>query len=173
MMNVEDIRDLTIGIVGAGRVGCALAVLSRRKGLPVAFIVDSERAKATRCAELCGSREAAATIREIEENADIVLLVVPDDGIESVVSEISADPGRREIGVVAHMSGLKTSDVLAPLKRTGARVCSCHPAFSFPEDFDDDLEGVPFALEGDAGACEIMERLVDLFGGRTVRIAKE
>lgn len=154
-------------------MGCALAALSRRKGLGVAFVADAEGGKAARCGEACGAAVVADSLGGLRRKAGIVIIAVPDGAIASVVGEMTACGTVGEGDVVAHTSGLESSDILAPLRSLGARVCSMHPAFSFPEAFQEGLDGVPFAVEGDGEACGTVERVIDVLGGKTVRIVKE
>jgi predicted short-subunit dehydrogenase-like oxidoreductase (DUF2520 family) len=130
---------MRISVVGAGRVGTAVAVLLSRAGHAIVAVAGRDATPARASTWLPGvpvvpPAEAAA-------DADVVLLGVPDDALRSVVIAIAIaiTPG----AWVAHLSGAAGLDVLDPLAGVGARRLATHPLQTFA-----DVEGAVRALPG-------------------------
>jgi predicted short-subunit dehydrogenase-like oxidoreductase (DUF2520 family) len=101
------------------------------------------------------------------DRADVVLLAVRDDALESLVRDLAR--GAARTGQVAlHLSGALTSRVLAPLRKRGAKVGSFHPLMTVaraPGAAAAQFRGATFALEGDPGAVRAGRRLARALGG--------
>ena len=130
---------MRISVVGAGRVGTAVAVLLLRAGHAIVAVAGRDATPARASTWLPGvpvvppARAAADT--------DVVLLGVPDDALPSVATELA---GAIRPGVwVAHLSGAAGLDVLDPLAGVGARRLATHPLQTFA-----DVEGAVRALPG-------------------------
>ncbi|MDQ3962495.1 MAG: DUF2520 domain-containing protein [Actinomycetota bacterium] len=112
-------------LVGAGRVGTAVAELLRRAGHKPIAVASRSRASATRAANLL-----SAPVVEVSDLADVdvVLLGISDAALESVVAELAGrvDPGT----VVVHFAGSLGPDVLDPI---GARPAALHPVQACPD----------------------------------------
>lgn len=108
---------------------------------------------------------------ELELTAEIVWLCVPDREIRRCAAELA-----RKVewnGKIAfHSSGALTSSELEPLRRRGANVASVHPLMTFVAGVEPRLDGVVFAVEGDAGAIRAAQRIVGKLGGETFEISK-
>ncbi len=72
--------------------------------------------------------------------------------------------------IALHLSGALPASVLAPLAACGARVGSMHPMQTFGAHARPQLEGVLFAVEGDAAAVRVARGIVRSLGGHPVRI---
>jgi predicted short-subunit dehydrogenase-like oxidoreductase (DUF2520 family) len=113
---------------------------------------------------------------EAAERADVVILGVVDDLIETTCTElVSAGAVRSGVGVV-HLSGSVGLGVLEPAGERGAQILSVHPLQSFP-DVDEGLKrlpgsGIAVTATSDAG-FELGERLAREVGGRPFRLADE
>ena len=104
--------------------------------------------------------------------SDMVWITVPDDAIAEVARAL-ARTGEWKGKTVFHSSGALTSDELAPLRAKGARVASVHPMMTFVRGAVPQIEGVAFALEGDAAALRAARAIVNKLGGRPFTIRKE
>ncbi|WP_041298433.1 DUF2520 domain-containing protein [Ilumatobacter coccineus] len=134
---VADESALQVRILGAGRAGGSFATALGRSGASVEVL----------------AREA--DIADAAADVDLVLLCTPDDQIAPVAAAIR--PGD---AVIAHCSGSRTLDVLAPHSRRG----SIHPLMSLPDAVTGSrrlLDRCRFAIAGDP----IVERVVDVLGG--------
>ena len=115
--------------------------------------------------------------RVVELGADLlppglVWITAPDDAIAGVAARLARAQDWRG-SVVFHSSGALTSDVLAPLRHRGAKVASVHPGMTFVRKVVPSLSGVPFGVEGDAGAIRLAKRIVASVGGTAFTIRKE
>jgi predicted short-subunit dehydrogenase-like oxidoreductase (DUF2520 family) len=142
----------SIAILGAGRLGTALAKRLSQAGYRVQLIHSRSREKLRALA------------------SDLVWFCVPDGEISPIAAELA---GRGWAGKTAfHSSGVLPSDILAPLASSGARVASVHPLMTFVQGSLPRLNGVSFAVEGDKAAVRVAERIVRRLGGDPVPIAK-
>ncbi len=74
---------------------------------------------------------------------------------------------------VFHSSGALTSDELAAVRERGAVVASVHPMMTFVRSSAPSLQGVGFALEGDAAAVRAARVIVRDLGGHAFTIRRE
>ena len=79
---------MNIGIIGAGNVGTALTTAAKRAGHNV-LVTATDPAHAKKVAADTGAT-AAATNSEVMRGADIVILAVPFDAVESIIKESGA-----------------------------------------------------------------------------------
>jgi predicted short-subunit dehydrogenase-like oxidoreductase (DUF2520 family) len=166
-------RKPRIAIVGAGKVGGALAVSLRRAGYSIDAIVarpgGASLRRASRLARQVGTR---AVISGARIKADVIWLCVPDGEIASAAQSIAHLIHRGPI-IAFHSSGLLSSDQLDALRRAGASVASVHPLMSFVLGSRPSLAGVPFAIEGDAAAVRLGKRIVKDLRGEPFLIRKK
>jgi predicted short-subunit dehydrogenase-like oxidoreductase (DUF2520 family) len=177
-------RPLTVSIVGAGNLGTALALTLPAAGYEVKFI--GVRAKAvSRTASKGFARKVKARLVDLGTGApasspavgekpldtDIVWITVPDDSIAQVSRRLAGTQVWRG-RVVFHSSGALTSDELAPLRAKGARVASVHPMMTFVRGSVPNMDGVAFAIEGDAAAVRAAKAIVERLGGYAFSIRK-
>ncbi|OPY63262.1 MAG: Rossmann-like domain protein [Pelotomaculum sp. PtaU1.Bin065] len=162
----------SIAVVGAGKVGSALALLLSRRGYLVTGVADESFSAAER---LAGQLKVPATGKpeEITSGADIVFITTPDRIIAPVAEEISKKKGFKAGQVVFHTSGAHPAGAVGAVRRSGALAASLHPLQSFADVkmAMENLEGSYFALEGDAGALLVAEQIVRDLGGRSFTIA--
>ena len=120
---------MDIAVVGAGRVGTALAVLLARAGHRLVAVSGRDATSARAEKYLPGVTVIPAV--EAVRKAELVLIGVPDDTIAEVAAGI-ADAVREE-AVVAHLSGSAQLAALDAVAVNGARVLSLHPLQTFPD----------------------------------------
>jgi predicted short-subunit dehydrogenase-like oxidoreductase (DUF2520 family) len=130
-----------VAVVGAGRVGTAVAVLLRRAGHQVAA-VSGRRATIERAATWLPGVPVLPPA-ETAELGDLLLLGVPDHALGSVVAELAAAGTVPAGSWVTHLSGATGLGVLVPLRQQGARRLATHPLQTFP-----DVDGAVRALPG-------------------------
>lgn len=129
-----DARDrparLTVGVVGAGRVGPALAAslqLAGHRPVAVSGVSDASRRRA---AALLPSVPLVPPA-EVMARAELVLLTVPDDALPGLVEGLVETGAVRPGVLLVHTSGRFGADVLAPATRAGALPLALHPAMTF------------------------------------------
>ena len=166
----------TIVIVGAGKVGTAIAVLLQRAGYPVVGIASRTLESAKKAAgRLDPSSEFGDVPAELTRKAEIVLITTRDDAIETACEAIAEREGFREGQIVLHVSGSLPSTILSPAKEKGAFIGSMHPLQSFA-DVDvaiETLGGSYFCLEGDKEAIEAAKELALSLKGQIMTIKTE
>jgi predicted short-subunit dehydrogenase-like oxidoreductase (DUF2520 family) len=103
-------------------------------------------------------------------DCEILVLAVPDDAI---VSTAGALAGRLRCRAAFHLSGALPASALEALRPCGASLGSLHPLRVFTGTPEETWSGAFVAIEGDARAVSLAERLVGAVGGRAHRIAAE
>ncbi len=166
--------QLSVSIVGPGRLGTALALNLRRAGWSVECFVVRPRGR-VRQATTKLARIVNAQVIRLGEGilpADLVWITVPDDAIAAVASQLAEGQSWRNIAVF-HSSGALTSDVLLPLREKGAHAASVHPGMTFVHKVVPSFAGVPFGVEGDAAALRVAKKTVADLGGTAYTISKK
>jgi predicted short-subunit dehydrogenase-like oxidoreductase (DUF2520 family) len=120
---------MRISVVGAGRVGTAVAVLLERAGHTI-VAVSGRAATAARAIQWLPDVPVTTPAGAVD-GAEVVLLGVPDDALGEVVAELATAiaPGTW----VSHLSGAAGLDVLDPLAVAGARRLATHPLQTFAD----------------------------------------
>lgn len=138
-------KPLQLSVIGAGRVGTALAKLLYAAGYTVVAVHSRSPASAAALADRVGAVVLQSVVAAAEA-ADLILITVPDDAISEVAAAL-ASCDLRGRGVV-HTSGALSASVLDPLRSAGALVGSLHPAYPFAaRNTEVSLVGVTFAVE--------------------------
>ena len=155
-----------IGVVGAGRVGAVLAAALRAAGHEIVAAAGESSASRERIeALLPGVRRAKPT--EVARSCDLLLLTVPDDMLENVVTTMVGAGAIRPGQVVCHTSGRHGLAVLRAAAEIGARPLAMHPAMTFTgTDVDlDRLPGCVFGVTAGEEDRSVVEGLVADIGG--------
>lgn len=118
----------TVALVGAGRVGTAVAELLRRSGHMIVGISSRTTESAELATTVIGS--TAFPLDDLPAS-DVTLIGVPDDAIEEVATALA---GRVTHGnVVCHFAGSLGLGPLAPVIEAGAFACALHPVQACPD----------------------------------------
>jgi predicted short-subunit dehydrogenase-like oxidoreductase (DUF2520 family) len=153
-------------VVGAGRVGLALAIFLRRLGLEVVVGARSERGRQrVQAAGDLRSDSPAEAVR----GARLVLLAVLDDELPSLVTALAAEGVFGPDQVVIHTAGVDGPELLTPAAAAGAKVAACHPVQIFNEDLEGTLGRIPgtvWGVTGDAAGRDV----VTMLGGRAMDV---
>ncbi|MBN1289403.1 MAG: DUF2520 domain-containing protein [Actinobacteria bacterium] len=129
-------------IIGAGKVGTAIAIAVSGAGYSVTGVVDTDSSAGEKLASLTGAR-LLSDPGQACLNADLVIVTTPDSLIAAVCEEIGKACADLRGKKVMHMSGALSLEVLEPAERKGADVLCIHPLQTFA-----DLEGAVKALPG-------------------------
>ncbi|MGQ9800429.1 MAG: Rossmann-like and DUF2520 domain-containing protein [Candidatus Saccharicenans sp.] len=161
----------TLSIIGAGRVGTALAAGLARKGLRLKYLADSKPDQARRARKMIGQGLATTDNKLAARSAEIIFICVPDDLIPVVVKELLELNWQGKY--VFHTSGALTSDLLQPLSARGARVASFHPAQTFAGDWPEPgiFQGIWIGLEGQTEAVKLGKKLAARLGAQTLLLS--
>jgi predicted short-subunit dehydrogenase-like oxidoreductase (DUF2520 family) len=165
-------RKKRVVIVGAGRLGSALATSLHDAGFVIdAIVARSQAVSKKRTAALAQLVSARAVVDITQVRADVVWFCVPDSEIANAAAALANNISWQ--GKVAlHSSGALTSDELSRLRKSGAAVASVHPLMTFVEASRPGLTGVAFAVEGDPVAVRAARKMVRQLGGSVYPIRK-
>jgi predicted short-subunit dehydrogenase-like oxidoreductase (DUF2520 family) len=165
---------LTVGVVGAGRVGAVLAAALRTAGHEISAVAGESAASRTRIETLLPGVHVDKPTA-VSRACDVLLLTVPDDMLANVVSMLSASGAIRPGQHVVHTSGKHGLAVLAPAAERGAHVLAMHPAMTFTgTDVDlSRLHGCVFGVTANPDTRMLAERMVADLGGTAVWVAED
>jgi predicted short-subunit dehydrogenase-like oxidoreductase (DUF2520 family) len=198
-MSKQALSKPTVAIVGAGRMGQALAIALTSLGHNVTALVARRRAKAEIAAKLLPRSSARVVLGANQLDAfpaaNLILICTPDDAIEetavrlaaSLVRTGTADTGtagvppamsakrEKKSTVVLHTSGALSSKVLSPLAKIGVHTGSLHPLVSVsdPRSGAKGLRGAFYCVEGDAVAARMAHKIVRDLKGKSFSVAPE
>jgi predicted short-subunit dehydrogenase-like oxidoreductase (DUF2520 family) len=173
-----DARDrparLTVGVVGAGRVGPVLAAalqLAGHRPVAVSGVSDASRRRAAELLPDVPLVEPA----EVLARAELVLLTVPDDVLPTLVEGLAETGAVRPGQLLVHTSGRYGTRVLDPALRAGALPLALHPAMTFTGTAVDvqRLAGCSFGVTAPVELRLAAEALVIEMGGEPEWIAEE
>jgi predicted short-subunit dehydrogenase-like oxidoreductase (DUF2520 family) len=137
MSAVSRARALTVGVVGAGRVGAVLGAALNAAGHRVVAAAAVSAASRDRAARLLPGAAILPADEVARAADDLLLLAVPDDALGAVVAGLAATGALRPGQIVAHTSGAHGLAVLGDV--TGMAL---HPAMTFT-GADSDLDRLP------------------------------
>ncbi len=163
-------RDLRIGIIGAGRLGGAIAVHLARAGWRIAGIHDIDIPRAEKIAHVIptGTADSAG---QLARRCDILFLAVPDGQIARLAESLG-ELENFKARFLFHFSGILPAKVLhlAGMDRV---VYSLHPFGGIPADAIErnPFEYLFFSGEGEDPAKPIAEQITKDLGGRFIEIA--
>ncbi|MEK6281074.1 MAG: Rossmann-like and DUF2520 domain-containing protein [Acidobacteriota bacterium] len=171
----------SVSIIGAGRLGQALALALRASGYSIKALVARRSARAEKAVatllptdppiQALGANHLAELLP-----ADLVLITTPDDAIEETAHRLAAMETMKARGrIVLHTSGALSSAALAPLAEVGFHTGSLHPLVSVSDPLSGarGLRGAFYCVEGDKVATTMARRVVNDFGGKSFSIAPE
>lgn len=168
---MRHMQPLSMGIIGAGKVGSVLAARFRSAGYPIVGVSGRSDASRLRISTLLPGIDVLTPV-QIAEASDILILAVPDDSLIAVAEELASSGAIRPGQYVLHTSGRHGLDALASLTRVGARAIAFHPAMTF-SGTTVDFEGAPiFGLTAHAAERPLAEELVEALGGVPMWVAE-
>jgi predicted short-subunit dehydrogenase-like oxidoreductase (DUF2520 family) len=118
-----------IALIGAGRVGTAVAELMRRRGHLIVGVASATAGSAVRASERLEAPAFDATTDL--PPCELVLIATPDAAIAGVARAVSSrmEPGT----VVVHFAGSLGIDVLSSVTDVGGLPCALHPVQACPD----------------------------------------
>jgi predicted short-subunit dehydrogenase-like oxidoreductase (DUF2520 family) len=166
-------RLTSITLIGAGNLAQAMGPALRKAGFRMVQVVARDNPESLRRARALARKIGAAAIRLEDETpaADVIWLCHTDDALASTAQILARMPGWKN-KIVLHSSGALSSDVLAPLKRSGAHTGSLHPMMTFVPGTKPKIAAVPFAVEGDKQAVAAAKQIVGKLGAEVFEIKK-
>jgi predicted short-subunit dehydrogenase-like oxidoreductase (DUF2520 family) len=156
----------SIGFIGSGRLGSALAVALHQRGVAIAHVASRNPANAQQLAARlpgCHAVDAATAAQ-----ADLVFLTVTDDAIGPLAAQLPWRAGQAAV----HCSGATEVSVLQPAADAGAAIGGFHPLqiFSDPQRAIELLAGSTVAIEGPPALEAQLRQLADTLGMRPLHL---
>lgn len=167
---------MKIGIIGAGKVGTAIAYCMMQKGLEVLAISDVSEPNLGPARLYLGKGILYTTDNiKVVETSDVIAITTQDSLIRGVAQAIAGTTAALDGKVFFHTSGSYPSSILSPLKERGAVIGSFHPLQTFPdvESAIKVLSNAYIFIEGDEIAMDILESIGKEIGYRVARIKGE
>jgi predicted short-subunit dehydrogenase-like oxidoreductase (DUF2520 family) len=158
-----------VGIIGAGAVGTALGAALHRAGWPVVAVASRDPARRERFRSLVPGVRAFAEAPAILDEAELLILAVPDDVIEELAGDLRLYGGQ----ALVHTSGVLGAEALEPARAAGSQVGAFHPlvAFADTERAIEALHGATIAVEGDDQLAALLADMAEALGATAVRLA--
>jgi predicted short-subunit dehydrogenase-like oxidoreductase (DUF2520 family) len=165
---------LSVGIIGAGRVGVVLAAALAQAGHRVVAVSAVSDASRRRVDELLPGTPVLPP-PEVLAAAELVLLTVPDDVLPGLVEGLVAAGDVRPGQLIVHTSGRYGVRVLDAATRAGALPLALHPAMTFTGRAEDlvRLGGACFGITAPEPLRPIAEALVVEMGGDPQWVAED
>ncbi len=164
-------RELAIAIVGAGRMGTALALtLLRREIGWLSSVVSGSRESAESLCSLVGQGKAVTLSGLAERKADLVWLTVPDRQLSVVAAELAKIERWHGKPLFVHASGCLSVENLRPLTEAGFPVSGLHPLQAVARKGQELAEGIFYALEPDSAGGSLLREIVKRLAGRLLEI---
>jgi predicted short-subunit dehydrogenase-like oxidoreductase (DUF2520 family) len=165
---------LRVGVIGPGRAGTALARALGRAGHEITAVAAVSEASKQRARDNFPHARLEDPAQVIED-ADLVLLTVPDDVLPGLVAGLASTGAPLRGRLLAHASGAHGIRVLDPATAAGALPLAIHPVMTFTgrDDDVDRIKGVSFGVTAPEPLRPAAEVLVIEMGGEPVFIAEE
>jgi predicted short-subunit dehydrogenase-like oxidoreductase (DUF2520 family) len=170
----------TTSIIGAGRLGTALAIGLSSQGYEIVAVAARRAAHARKAISLSAlpSQTLALGADQLEQlpPSDLVLITTPDDAIAGIARDFAKlRRSARHRATFLHTSGALSSAVLAPLAKVGFCTGSMHPLVSVsePNAGAEALRGAFYCVEGDATALRFAKSIVRDLKGTAFTIKPE
>lgn len=166
--------NFSISIIGAGRLGGALALALNRKN----FIIENLAARNLQTVgEIVNLIEPPPKILPANDfseiSSDVILIAVQDYEIKNVAARLAEQLTAKPF--VFHHSGALSSEILESLKLVGCSVGSIHPLVSISgaQRGADKFAGAYFCVEGGAEAVAVAEEIIERLGGKSFSVPTE
>ncbi len=151
------------GLLGAGNLGLSFAYALRKLGISFVGVNDILADRAKEASKLLNCPELKS--HELAKTADVILLAVQDDKINTLYDSIKAHLSPETIVLI--FSGTLSSSFIKEHPAVSA-----HPAqtFPFPRLNKNAFKDVYFVLEGDKEALKQIESLICAIGAKCIYI---
>jgi predicted short-subunit dehydrogenase-like oxidoreductase (DUF2520 family) len=158
-----------IGIIGAGAAGTAIGTALHRAGWPVVAVASRDEGRRERFRALVPTARAFAEAAPVLDEAELIILAVPDDAIPALAGELRLYGGQ----ALVHTSGVLGAEVLEPARAAGTQVGGFHPlvAFADTERAIAAFRGATVAIEGDDQLASLLATMAEALGATAVRLA--
>lgn len=164
---------MNIAIIGAGKVGTALAFAFRKAGFSLVAVASRRQESLDTAMRYIGTGPVYTLDDSIAAKmADVIGVATQDREIAHVADFLCRKGNRWDGKIFFHTSGAHASSELSPLDRAGGFLGSLHPLGTFP-DIDAGIAALPetyIFIEGDDRALPVLKLLGGAVGVESVPI---
>jgi predicted short-subunit dehydrogenase-like oxidoreductase (DUF2520 family) len=163
---------MKISIIGAGRLGGALALALGGKNFEIENLVARNFQTAEEVAKLLEPKPKILSENDFREIiSDVILITTQDSEIKTVADKLAKTLKSRP--QVFHTSGSLSSEILKNLKAVGCQIGSIHPLVSISDARlgAERFAAAYFCVEGDETAVKTAGEIVEQLGGKSFSIA--
>ncbi|HEY0404655.1 MAG TPA: Rossmann-like and DUF2520 domain-containing protein [Pyrinomonadaceae bacterium] len=169
-------RKLTVSIIGAGRLGTALAVALAACGYKIEAVVARHLKHSRRAARLSGAQPLSLTLAQLSQlpDSDLFFITTPDDAIAATAARLATIfRERRRARTALHASGALSSAALKDLRDVGFATGSLHPLISVSDPAQGalSLKAAFFCIEGESKAARVARRIVRDLGAQSFSVS--
>jgi predicted short-subunit dehydrogenase-like oxidoreductase (DUF2520 family) len=169
-------KYIKFSIIGAGRVGSALALSLFNKGIKLAGMYTRSYESYSLLASEMGMSLTNDLLLAVK-NAEVVFITVPDAEIEFVAKQIVniCHPDDIKGKYFFHMSGALDSNVLNLLRWNQGYTASLHPIQTFADKKSGwmGIKDIYFTFEGMDESYNAASSFVSFLGGNIIKINKK
>jgi predicted short-subunit dehydrogenase-like oxidoreductase (DUF2520 family) len=160
----------SISIIGAGRVGGALAIALDRAGYSVDLVYYRGDKFLTPLRNTLPKARFENNLKSDLPASDVLIIASGDPDIRGIADDVAKVSGLPKFAF--HTSGSLSSAELSSLNEKGVRTGSLHPlaAVSDPAAGAERFRGAFFCVEGDEDSVKVAEELAKAVGGRPFSI---
>lgn len=157
-------NHISLGFIGAGKVGVSLGAYFRSKGFDVTGYVSRNPESARRAALITST--GCFSLKELAAKCRMIWITSPDDEIERAWNELAQYELTGKL--ICHTSGAKDSGVFSGIAAKGAFGYSVHPMHAFADKTGsiDGLDKTCFTLEGDPAYFQLFQQLFSKLGNK-------
>lgn len=161
---------MTIGFIGAGKVGCSLGKYFSQNGLSLSGYYSRSLQSAQEAAQFTQSK-CFSTIQEVLQNSTLIFCTVPDGSIHNLFHDIHPDCFQDTY--LVHCSGALSSQIFAHLAPHCAGTASLHPICAVNHRFTGykALSQACFTVEG--SCSQLLSQIIAQCGNPVETISSE
>lgn len=154
---------LTVGFIGAGTTGTALAVRLAQQGYQIIAVSSRSLTSAEKLAGRISDCKVHKVAQGVADTAQLVFITTPDDTIPEVAAEVQWHKGQS----VVHCSGAHSTDILESARQHGANTGCLHPLQTFAsiEQAIDNIPGSTFGVEAEEPLLNILKDMATALEG--------
>lgn len=153
----------TIGFIGAGITGTALATRIGQQGYRITAVSSRTLASAEKLSQRMKHCQVYTTAQEVADNAQIIFITTPDDVIGEIAARVRWHRGQS----IVHCSGAHSTDIIDPAKQFNANTGCFHPLQTFAniEQAIENIPGSTFAIEAEEPLLTILKEIATAMAG--------
>lgn len=156
-------NHLSIGFIGAGRVGCTLGRYFYENHFPLSGYYSKSYNSACDAADFTCSR-SFSTIKELVKESNIIFVTVPDSSIYDTYLQLKQYELKDKI--LCHCSGALSAEVFEGLDVIGGYGYSIHPALAISDKKNSykEMSKAFFTIEGNDVKMHLIQEMIENLG---------